>query len=492
MTVETINIKNDLDEEISVANRLNAQRLGVALRNLLKLPKAHKWVCFEFFYSNIDKVLFQGENDFSICLKESLPNLSTRRLSRVEWAKVRRLMGKPRRCSEAFFSEERAELARKRKKIRMLQQRKMADSNSFKDLPEEIPMQLTIGCRVTARLRQPADGLFTGVIDAVDTSNSTYRVTFSRQGLGTHSVPDIEVLSTDPPDLMPLTGFLNKARPRPLPNLSSYLSPPASYPEPSFSPQLNGDPLLSGSTPRGKSLRLDGTLGGYPVKFLFHIVRLNKSLAAKKDRVNCLRELNSEAEKTKSFGEFMTEDFQRKYAGSVMEVYKVNEELNKQLKEVSSFTAQFSADAGPTLSMPEQIRENCKEESYEMVTKLNCKEELFGAPKEEPVVCKESEQVQVVQSPKLLGLISSLSALMLQIKRVADGERNAAELQAIKESLSEIEKSLSGENSKVLQDSVMVHMQHILQGLSQMGNLTAFMSPAETINKGFTESLLCD
>ena len=26
--------------------------------NLLKLPKAHKWVCFEFFYSNIDNVLF--------------------------------------------------------------------------------------------------------------------------------------------------------------------------------------------------------------------------------------------------------------------------------------------------------------------------------------------------------------------------------------------------------------------------------------------------
>ena len=84
-------------------------------------------------------------------------------------------MGKPRRCSEAFFSEERAELRRKRKKIRMLQQRKMADSGSFKDLPEEVPMQLTIGARVTARLRAPADGLFMGVVDAVDTSNSTYR-----------------------------------------------------------------------------------------------------------------------------------------------------------------------------------------------------------------------------------------------------------------------------------------------------------------------------
>ena len=48
-------VKPEHDEEMSVANRLNAQRLGVTLRNLLKLPKAHKWVCFEFFYSNIDK-----------------------------------------------------------------------------------------------------------------------------------------------------------------------------------------------------------------------------------------------------------------------------------------------------------------------------------------------------------------------------------------------------------------------------------------------------
>ena len=106
-----------------------------------------------------------------------------------------------------------------------------------------------------------------------------------------------------------------------------------------------------------------------------------------------------------------------------MEVYKVNEELNKQLKEVSTFTAQFTAEAGnnqnpevglglsrsanlsagPKLSLPEQIRENCKEESYEMVTKLNSGE--------------DASQGSAVQSPRLLGLVSSLSALMLQIKR---------------------------------------------------------------------------
>ena len=43
------------DLELTSPEKQNAQALGVALRNLLKLPKAHKWVCYEFFYSNIDK-----------------------------------------------------------------------------------------------------------------------------------------------------------------------------------------------------------------------------------------------------------------------------------------------------------------------------------------------------------------------------------------------------------------------------------------------------
>ena len=48
------------------------------------------------------------------------------------------------------------ELARKRHKIRLLQQRKQRteDAASFKDLPDDIPLQLTIGARVTARYVQ--------------------------------------------------------------------------------------------------------------------------------------------------------------------------------------------------------------------------------------------------------------------------------------------------------------------------------------------------
>lgn len=43
------------------------------------------------------RVLFDGENDFCICLKETFPQLKVKKMTRVEWCKVRRLMGKPRR-----------------------------------------------------------------------------------------------------------------------------------------------------------------------------------------------------------------------------------------------------------------------------------------------------------------------------------------------------------------------------------------------------------
>jgi len=49
-------------------------------------------------------------------------------------------------------------------------------------------------CITAARLRKPHDGLFSGTIDALDTVNNTYRITFDRVGFGTYSVPDIDVV----------------------------------------------------------------------------------------------------------------------------------------------------------------------------------------------------------------------------------------------------------------------------------------------------------
>lgn len=42
---------------LSLPDKKCAQLIGLRLRNLLKLPKAHKWVCYEWFYSNIDRYL---------------------------------------------------------------------------------------------------------------------------------------------------------------------------------------------------------------------------------------------------------------------------------------------------------------------------------------------------------------------------------------------------------------------------------------------------
>jgi len=44
-----------MDELKQTIDKKIAQEISFRLRNLLKLPKAHKWVCYEWFYSNIDK-----------------------------------------------------------------------------------------------------------------------------------------------------------------------------------------------------------------------------------------------------------------------------------------------------------------------------------------------------------------------------------------------------------------------------------------------------
>ena len=53
------------------------------------------------------------------------------------------------RCSPSFFEEERRALHERRDKIRLLQQRKLGDLSNLKDLPEEIPLHLVIGTKVT-------------------------------------------------------------------------------------------------------------------------------------------------------------------------------------------------------------------------------------------------------------------------------------------------------------------------------------------------------
>ncbi|XP_063986782.1 protein lin-9 homolog isoform X1 [Diachasmimorpha longicaudata] len=435
-------------------DRKVGQKIGMRLRNLLKLPKAHKWVCYEWFYSNLDKTLFEGDNDFMICLKESFPQLKSRKLTRVEWCKIRRMMGKPRRCSQSFFEEERRELERKRQKIRMLQQRKSADANSFKDLPPEIPLQLVIGTKVTARLRKPQDGLFTGSIDAVDTSNNTYRITFERAGLGTHSVPDYEVLSNEPPETISVASFAQKFRPR---HVQYVPSPP--YALKLRSPRLNSDPLISNaSVSVPKKSHIGGTMNGYPLKLLEFMVKVNKILAAKKIKIKKLKELNTEAEKKRSFGECLSPDFERKYASVVVELEKMNTALQEFLNEVQELCQEIAPEPSvAAMLVPSHLREKCKQEAADMVSRNNI--------------------INDKAPTKMNQLVTDLTALMLQVKCLSDSDRNAYELKVLQGTMDQIRSRLNPQNQQVFQNCVEIHMQHIQLGLGQTGSLTPFMAP---------------
>ncbi|CAK1551919.1 unnamed protein product [Leptosia nina] len=428
------------DEKVDSTSpdRKSGQRIGMRLRNLLKLPKAHKWVCFEYFYSNIDKAIFDGENDFMICLKESLPQFTDRQLTSAQWAKIRRIMGKPRRCSPAFFEEERRELERKRKLIRYIQQRKTADI-CVKDLPNEIPMQLVVGTKVTARLRKPQDGLFTGSIDAVDTSNNTYRITFERPKLGTHSVPDYEVLSNEPPDSILLSSITQRFRPRAVNDVFNFY-------QSSLTNNTNGqgDPMIGCSD---IAKQIDNTVGSYPYGFLELIVKFTKILQVKRGKINNLKDLNSEAEKRKSYDQKTPEDFERKYAAIVIDLERMNMDLQECINEIQVYCQQIAP--GPSLAAmlaPSHLREKCREEASELVANHN-----NGS----------------VKDTNLLDLITDLTALMLQVKSLSNSDQNAYELSVLQGTMEQIKMKLEPKYQKLFQSNVEPHMQRIQMGLGQ-------------------------
>ena len=87
-------------------------------------------------------------------------------------------------------------------------------------------------------------------------------------------------------------------------------------------------------------MRIDAQLGGYPVRFLDQIVRLSKCLKLKREKVETLKELNKVGEMSKSFGEYITEEFQKKYAGTVLDLSHVNRDLNEHLETIREYTQQ--------------------------------------------------------------------------------------------------------------------------------------------------------
>uniref|UniRef100_A0A1B0CRA5 DIRP domain-containing protein n=1 Tax=Lutzomyia longipalpis TaxID=7200 RepID=A0A1B0CRA5_LUTLO len=444
------------------------QRVGMRLRNLLKLPKAHKFVSYEWFYSTIDRPLFEGPNDFEICLKEAFPQLVTRTMSRVEWTRIRRMMGKPRRCSQAFFDEERRELERKRQKLRLLQTRKMGDVSFVRDLPSSVPLTLPVGTSVTARLRTPQDGLFTGVVAAVDSHNHTYRITFERPGLGTHTIPDYELISNSTQETIPLSSLTKNFRQK------------ANLPKNFVASPLNclttlgkHDPMLSVDVfshlkkPQNLAYPTDNQVGGYPVKLLELMVRTKKLLAAKQAKLNRLQSLNSEVAIHKSYDEPVTEETQKIYANLVVSLEKINRNIQNNLNTIQTYTPQISKQP-QILSMltPSYMKEKCREMGNQTVQNNN-----HGG---------------VVRDPEVVRLISDMATIMWVASSLSNTEQYSNVLRVLEGCLEETKNRLSPENVDVFHKCVMVHIHQIKMGLGQLAAPAAIVpkpSPQTTIRR---------
>uniref|UniRef100_A0A8C9G711 Lin-9 DREAM MuvB core complex component n=1 Tax=Pavo cristatus TaxID=9049 RepID=A0A8C9G711_PAVCR len=321
--------KMKFNTTMSTPDKKASQKIGLRLRNLLKLPKAHKWCIYEWFYSNIDKY-------------------------QPTWVV---LLGF---CSWYFF------------------------------------LSCVVFC--LARLRGVHDGLFTGQIEAVDTLNATYRVTFDRAGLGTQTIPDYEVLSNEPHETMPIAAFGQKQRPS-----RFFMTPPRLHYTPSLqSPITDSDPLLGQSSWKNKISGTDSeTLGGFPVEFLIQVTRLSKILMIKKEHIKQLREMNTEAEKLKSYSMPISIEFQRRYATIVLDLEQLNKDLNKVLHKVQQYCYELAPDQGlQPADQPTDLRRRCEEEAQEIVRQANSS--TTGQ------LCVESEN--------LTDLISRLTAILLQIK----------------------------------------------------------------------------
>jgi hypothetical protein len=495
------------------------------LRNLLKLPKAHKWCYYEWFYSDVDQPLLERENDFCRCLSEMFPDLKTHRLTRVQWRYLRRLMGKPRRCSPTFFSEERALLEHRRRRVRSLQQQIHQgmicgpDFAAYKDVPDYIPQLLVVGTPVTARLHTEREsGFYTGRIEAVDLDHHQYWVTFDRPGLGKHSIPDTEIKAASPPEYICVSklesshqahwhhhALSNKDHQRttPVSTTTATTTPhsssttttlhPQTPPRPILadstsnvqivlSPELLPDPFLTSSPERRKLLsepqRLPGSsvpskpaiperVGGFPVDFLRQVMQLSKLLSLKQQVTRTLSQMNTEAEKAHARQKPLGTDFQRQYAVLVVDLDDINKQLNQRLDAIRGHCD--SMGYGSEINPPHM---NTRDQASRITESANNSLEASGSE---------------VKDPRVIALITKLTGLLLQIEALSESA-NSLQVNTLSQSVEEISHCIQPVNRSHFRDNVETPVTFVQSGMSPVGTLHAFSAMRPAHHRPFTSS----
>lgn len=432
------------------------------LKNVLKLPKARRFVFCEFFYSGVDQQLFLAENEFSQLMKESFPNLKCTKLRKPEWREVRRLIGKPRRCSQVFLNEERESLEAKRQKIRTIYNGTCTSLGQEQfDLPALLPRPPVVGMKIYARVRTPKDGIYAGTVDAV--LDDGYRVVFDKDdSIPPKVIKDYEVMFDQPAELLSLNYFLemNRANIRGTAKISpmSHL-----YPTPNFIhaegnknrgvlvmglPDGNVVPAYSmQGQKRVGSMGKDEKVGNFPVRMLVILVKLCKVIDYKKQLITNLTLMNDSAERMNLLANDYPHEFKVQYSQLVLDI----EHINKLFKTYLSAIQGYHSTLLPHLNepqpadRPENLRKTSYTHAFQIVKHCN------------------SELVVHVKSKHVLQLITSLTSIIIQLRTIGIQKKrfSACDLNVLSESLKQIRSQIQPQNAAAFQDCVEVHMKQI-------------------------------
>ncbi|WKY01205.1 hypothetical protein Q1695_015315 [Nippostrongylus brasiliensis] len=413
--------QNEIGSELQMSLR--------RIRNLFKLPKARRWVICEFFYSGVDEQLFLGDNEFGQLIREAFPNLKTMYMNKQEWRVIRRLLGKPRRCSTTFFDEERQILDQRRRKVRCIYDGSFTSASScdLSDMPPNLPAPLVVGMKVYARLRYPKDGIYGGTIDALVPGGGGYRIVFDKEDMIPPTfIPDYEVMYDGSLELLSLSYFLQQNSARLPGAINSSRTVPITH-----------------SSKQKKSDGSQEKVGNFPVRMLVILVKVAKLLEIKKKLVKTLTELNNEAEKESILTEVYTPVFQERYARTVVDLETVNRQVNIYLNGIQEYNAQLLPHLSEisVSARPEALRRMCTSHASQIVRHCN-------------------QNLNVTNS-QALRLITSLTSLLLQIRSLGQQKMTPMDLTALNDSISEIQQMISPKNYNCFQDHVEVHMKQV-------------------------------
>ncbi|CAG9318617.1 unnamed protein product [Blepharisma stoltei] len=270
-------------------------------------PKFLNWCKFEWFYSYVDRGFF-SHNEFDEASKTL--NLGET-MSMYESRIIKSALGKPRRFSPNFISQERQKLQKYREAIKVLQQGKVLPT-SYHDMlvyiklnPGNVSSRLMVGQKVLA-IHPGTGDLRSGSILTLDSSR--YHIQFDKPELGVSLVSDIQ--------LVPLfTGEENRDR------LFSHDAPQASF----ICRPLQEREVLS---PHLFTERFKAGVNIYAMAFLLKLLERKEAL------IELLKQYNYECvnRKRETPDWKPDSDFQQQYAWICVSIQAINTSISKVLE----------------------------------------------------------------------------------------------------------------------------------------------------------------